>query len=59
MVGGAVRDRLVGRAVADVDFAAPLTPEAVMARATDGGVEGGADRVGAWHGDVGVAWPGV
>ena len=33
MVGGAVRDLLAGREVADVDFAVPLPPEAVMARA--------------------------
>ena len=34
MVGGAVRDMLVGREVADVDFASPLTPREVMARAS-------------------------
>ncbi|MGE4482033.1 CCA tRNA nucleotidyltransferase [Acidocella sp.] len=32
IVGGAVRDMLAGRDVADVDLASPLRPEAVMAR---------------------------
>jgi poly(A) polymerase/tRNA nucleotidyltransferase (CCA-adding enzyme) len=32
VVGGAVRDTLAGRPVADVDFATPLAPDAVMAR---------------------------
>ncbi len=32
IVGGAVRDSLSGRAVADVDFASPALPEDVMAR---------------------------
>jgi poly(A) polymerase/tRNA nucleotidyltransferase (CCA-adding enzyme) len=32
MVGGAVRDALAGRAVADVDLASPLTPEAATER---------------------------
>lgn len=36
-VGGAVRDMLAGRAVADVDFAVPLTPETVIARAEAAG----------------------
>lgn len=39
MVGGAVRDSLVGREVADVDFAVPLHPEAVMARAKGAGLK--------------------
>lgn len=39
MVGGAVRDMLAGRAVADVDFAVPLSPEAVMARAQAAGLK--------------------
>ncbi len=33
LVGGAVRDALMGRSVADVDIAVTLPPEAVMARA--------------------------
>ena len=33
VVGGAVRDMLAGRTVADVDFASPLKPREVMARA--------------------------
>ena len=50
MVGGAVRDMLVGRAVADVDFASPLMPEAVMARARDAGLK--AVPTGFAHGTV-------
>lgn len=38
MVGGAVRDFLAGREVADVDFAVPLPPDAVMARAKAAGL---------------------
>lgn len=37
-VGGAVRDTLLGLAVADIDIATPLKPEAVMARLNAGGV---------------------
>ncbi|MDE2239022.1 MAG: CCA tRNA nucleotidyltransferase [Rhodospirillales bacterium] len=50
MVGGAVRDMLAGREVADVDFASPLTPEAVMARAKALGLK--AVATGAEHGTV-------
>jgi poly(A) polymerase/tRNA nucleotidyltransferase (CCA-adding enzyme) len=32
IVGGAVRDGVLGRPVSDVDFASPLPPDAVMAR---------------------------
>ena len=39
MVGGAVRDWLAGGAVADVDFAVPLAPEVVMARAAAAGLK--------------------
>lgn len=39
MVGGAVRDMLSGREVADVDFAVPLPPQAVMARAKAAGLK--------------------
>lgn len=50
MVGGAVRDMLAGRAVADVDFASPLKPEAVMARAKALGLK--AVPTGFEHGTV-------
>ncbi|MBU6419797.1 MAG: CCA tRNA nucleotidyltransferase [Proteobacteria bacterium] len=50
MVGGAVRDMLAGRAVADVDFASPLTPQEVMARAKALGLK--AVATGAEHGTV-------
>lgn len=39
MVGGAVRDMLAGREVADVDFAVPFTPAQVMARAKAAGLK--------------------
>lgn len=39
MVGGAVRDMIAGRDIADVDFAVPLPPEAVMARAQKAGMK--------------------
>lgn len=39
MVGGAVRDMLAGREVADVDFAVPLQPEVVMSRAKAAGLK--------------------
>ncbi|MBU6448027.1 MAG: CCA tRNA nucleotidyltransferase [Rhodospirillales bacterium] len=50
MVGGAVRDMLAGRAVADVDFASPLKPEEVMARAKAMGLK--AVPTGVEHGTV-------
>ncbi|MGC9269552.1 CCA tRNA nucleotidyltransferase [Acidiphilium sp.] len=50
VVGGAVRDRLAGRAVADVDLACPLSPEAVMARLAAAGVR--AIPTGIAHGTV-------
>ena len=50
IVGGAVRDMLVGRAVADVDFASPLMPEEVMARAKTAGLK--AVPTGLAHGTV-------
>ena len=52
MVGGAVRDMLAGRPVADVDLASPLTPEAVMARARAAGLK--AVPTGLAHGTVTV-----
>ncbi|WP_267434538.1 CCA tRNA nucleotidyltransferase [Sphingomonas sp. GM_Shp_1] len=36
-VGGAVRDRLLGHAVADIDLATPLSPETVIERVRDSG----------------------
>ena len=36
-VGGAVRDSLLGHAVADIDLATPLSPETVIARVRDSG----------------------
>lgn len=38
VVGGAVRDRLLGLPVSDVDLASPLTPVAVMERLASAGV---------------------
>lgn len=39
VVGGAVRDSLAGRAVADIDLASPLSPDAVMARLKNIGIK--------------------
>ncbi|MGY2047580.1 CCA tRNA nucleotidyltransferase [Methylobacterium sp. JK268] len=39
VVGGAVRDALLGRHVADIDLATTLLPEAVMARAAAAGLK--------------------
>ncbi|MDE1897316.1 MAG: CCA tRNA nucleotidyltransferase [Rhodospirillales bacterium] len=50
VVGGAVRDMLAGYEVADVDFASPLKPEAVMARAKAAGLK--AVPTGIEHGTV-------
>ena len=50
VVGGAVRDWLAGRDVADVDFAAPLAPDVVMARAAAAGLK--AVPTGIAHGTV-------
>ncbi|MDE1907193.1 MAG: CCA tRNA nucleotidyltransferase [Rhodospirillales bacterium] len=50
VVGGAVRDMLAGHEVADVDFASPLKPEAVMARAKAAGLK--AVPTGIEHGTV-------
>jgi poly(A) polymerase/tRNA nucleotidyltransferase (CCA-adding enzyme) len=55
MVGGAVRDMLAGCAVADVDFAAPLPPETVMARARAAGLK--VILTGIDHGTVTVVTP--
>lgn len=50
VVGGAVRDALAGRAVADVDLASPLPPEAVMAALKAAGLK--AVPTGIAHGTV-------
>ncbi len=55
MVGGAVRDMLAGCAVVDVDFAVPLPPETVMARARAAGLK--AVPTGIAHGTVTVVTP--
>ena len=39
IAGGAVRDALLGVAVSDVDFAAPLSPETVMQRLKKAGIK--------------------
>ncbi len=52
MVGGAVRDMLAGRPVADVDFAVPLSPQEVMARVEAAGLK--AVPTGLAHGTVTV-----
>lgn len=39
VVGGAVRDMLAGREIEDIDFAVPLSPDEVMARAKSAGVK--------------------
>ena len=39
IVGGAVRDALVGRTSVDIDLASPLPPEAVMERLIAAGVK--------------------
>ena len=56
MVGGAVRDMLVGRPVADVDFAAPLEPLVVMTRVRAAGLK--AVPTGLAHGTVTVVTSG-
>lgn len=50
IVGGAVRDALVGRAVADIDLATPDVPEAVMAALARAGLR--AEPTGLAHGTV-------
>lgn len=52
VVGGAVRDMLVGCAIADVDFASPLSPDEVMARVKKAGLK--AIPTGLAHGTVTV-----
>ena len=52
MVGGAVRDMLAGRPVADVDFAVPLSPQEVTARVRAAGLK--AVPTGLAHGTVTV-----
>ena len=50
IVGGAVRDALAGRAVADIDLATPDRPEAVMAALAAAGLR--AEPTGLAHGTV-------
>ena len=50
VVGGAVRDALAGRAVADIDLATPDRPEAVMAALARAGLR--AEPTGLAHGTV-------
>lgn len=50
IVGGAVRDALVGRPVADIDLATPDVPEAVMAALARAGLR--AEPTGLAHGTV-------
>ncbi len=50
IVGGAVRDALAGRAVADVDLASPLAPDAVMGRLRAAGLK--AVPTGIAHGTI-------
>jgi poly(A) polymerase/tRNA nucleotidyltransferase (CCA-adding enzyme) len=57
IVGGAVRDMLAGRPVMDVDFASPLAPDAVTARAQAAGLK--AVPTGLAHGTVTVVARGV
>jgi poly(A) polymerase/tRNA nucleotidyltransferase (CCA-adding enzyme) len=52
VVGGAVRDMLAGKPVADVDFAVPLEPQVVMARVRAAGLK--AVPTGVAHGTVTV-----
>jgi len=53
-VGGAVRDALVGLPVADVDVAAPLPPEEIIARLSDAGCK--VFETGLAHGTVTAVW---
>jgi poly(A) polymerase/tRNA nucleotidyltransferase (CCA-adding enzyme) len=50
IVGGAVRDALLGREIADIDMASPLVPEQVLARAKAAGLK--AVPTGVEHGTV-------
>jgi len=50
IIGGAVRNALMGRAITDIDFATTLTPQAVMDRAAGVGVR--AVPTGIDHGTV-------
>ena len=52
LVGGAVRDLLLGLPPGDFDLATTATPEVVMARAQGGGDRLRADRHRAWHRDA-------
>jgi poly(A) polymerase len=55
VVGGAVRDTLVGQALVDVDLASPLAPETVMQRLAAAGVK--VVAIGLSHGTVTAVLP--
>ena len=55
VVGGAVRDTLAGRPIADVDLASPLTPDRVIARLRDAGMK--VVPTGLTHGTVTAILP--
>lgn len=57
VVGGAVRNSLIGRPVTEVDLATPATPDAVIRLAKDAGL--GAHPTGIDHGTVTVVADGV
>ncbi|MGE7206615.1 CCA tRNA nucleotidyltransferase [Sphingomonas sp. NPDC019816] len=54
-VGGAVRDSLLGHAVADIDLATPRSPETVIARVRDSGFK--AVPTGIAHGTITAVLP--
>src|SRR5580704_12251193 len=56
IVGGAVRDTLLGRAFVDVDLASPLPPDAVMERLVNAHVK--VVPTGLAHGTVAAVLPG-
>lgn len=56
IVGGAVRDTLLGIAVADIDLATPLPPDAVMERVAAAGFK--AVPTGIAHGTITAVLPG-
>jgi poly(A) polymerase len=57
VIGGAVRNALLGQAIADIDIATALSPEAVIERATKAGL--GVYPTGLAHGTVTVVADGV
>ena len=53
VVGGAVRNSLMGLPVADIDMATTLLPDEVVARAKKAGIKVGPDGHRPRHGDAG------